>query len=59
MKNRYSIWIVTFLLIIIAIFFLWPTFAGVDLPDVSMTGFGSEAARARVSRTIERGEINL
>src|SRR3972149_10268904 len=59
MKNRYSFWLITFLLAIIAIFFLWPYFARVDLPDVSMTGFGSGTVRARVTEIIEEGEINL
>jgi len=59
MKNRFSFWLIAFLLAIIAIFFLWPYFAGADLPDVSMTGFGSETVRARVTEIIEEGEINL
>jgi uncharacterized membrane protein len=59
MNKRYTFWVITLLLIIIAIFFLWTTFAGVDLPDVSMTGFGSETARARVTEIIEEGEIDL
>src|SRR5688572_23262338 len=59
MKKRYSVWIVAVLLTIVAIFFLWQIFAGVELPDVSMTGFGSETARARVTEIIEEGEIDL
>jgi uncharacterized membrane protein len=59
MKNRFSFWLITFLLVIIALFLLWPYFAGADLPDVSMTGFGSETVRARVMGIIEDGEINL
>ena len=59
MKNRFSFWLITFLLVIIALFVLWPYFAGADLPDVSMTGFGSGTVRARVTEIIEDGEINL
>ena len=59
MKNRFSFRLITFLLVIIALFLLWPYFAGADLPDVSMTGFGSETVRARVTEIIEDGEINL
>ena len=57
--RRYSLWLITFLLIIIAIFLFWPYFTQVDLPDVSMTGFGSETVRARVTEIIEEGEITL
>ena len=59
MKNRFSFRLITFLLVIIALFLLWPYFAGADLPDVSMTGFGSGTVRARVTGIIEDGEINL
>jgi len=55
----YSFWLVTLLLVIIAIFFLRPYFTQVDLPDVSMTGFGSGTVRAQVTEIIEEGEINL
>ena len=57
--RRYSLWLITFLLIIIAIFLFWPYFTQVDLPNVSMTGFGSETVRARVTEIIEEGEIIL
>jgi uncharacterized membrane protein len=59
MNRRFSFWLITFLLVITAIFFLWPYFTQVDLPDVSMTGFGSETDRARVTEIIEEGEIAL
>lgn len=59
MKKRYSVWIVAVLLTIVAIFFLWQISAGVELPDVNMTGFGSETVRARVTEIIEEGEIDL
>ncbi|MGZ9225436.1 MAG: YibE/F family protein [Anaerolineales bacterium] len=59
MNRRYSFWLITFLLVIIAILLLWRTFTGVDLPDVSMTGFGAGTERARVTEIIEEGEIAL
>jgi uncharacterized membrane protein len=59
MKNKFSFWLITFVLAIIAIFFLRPYFTQVDLPDVSMAGFGSETVRARVTEIIEEGEITL
>ena len=59
MNRRYSFWLITFLLVIIAIFLFWPYFTQVDLPNVSMTGFGSETVRARVTEIIEEGEITL
>ena len=59
MNRRYSFWLITFLLVIIVIFLFWPYFTQVDLPDVSMTGFGSETIRARVTEIIEEGEITM
>jgi uncharacterized membrane protein len=44
---------------VIAAFLLWPYFTQVDLPDVTMTTFGSETVRARVTEIIEEGEIDL
>lgn len=43
----------------ITAFLLWPYFTQVDLPDVNMSAFGSETARARVVEIIEAGEIDL
>jgi len=59
MKRRYPFWLITFLLVLIVILLLWPTFTGVDLPSVSMTSFGAETDRARVTEIIEEGEIIL
>ena len=59
MNHRYFFWIITFLLVVVVLFLLLPYFAGADVPNVSMTGFGSETVRARVSEIIEEGEINL
>ncbi|HLF74898.1 MAG TPA: YibE/F family protein [Anaerolineales bacterium] len=59
MNKRYMLWLIAGLLLSIALFFLWPYFTPVDLPDVSMTAFGSETARARVTEIIEAGEIDL
>src|SRR5688500_15098266 len=59
MNRKYSFWLLTLFLVIIAIFFLWPYFTRVDLPNGNMTGFGSETVRARVTEIIEEGEITL
>ena len=59
MNRKYSFWLITFLLGIIAIFFLWPYFTQVGLPNVNMTAFGTETVRARVTEIIEEGEITL
>ena len=59
MNNRYFFWLITFLLVILAAIFFWPYFTNANLPDVSMTGFGSETDRARVTEIIEEGEITL
>jgi uncharacterized membrane protein len=59
MNRRYSFWLITFFLLTIAVFFLWPYFTNVELPDAGMAGFGSETVRARVTEIIEEGEINL
>jgi uncharacterized membrane protein len=59
MNRRYPFWLITFLLVLIVILLAWTTFTGVDLPSVSMTSFGAETARARVTEIIEEGEITL
>lgn len=38
---------------------LWQVLRPVELPDVNMSAFGSETARARVTEIIEEGEIDL
>jgi uncharacterized membrane protein len=46
-----------FLVVAIALYFF--LFQPVDLPDISMSAFGSETTRARVKEIIEEGEIDL
>src|SRR5215216_1068488 len=59
MNNKYTFWGIALLLAAVITFLLWPYFTQVDLPNVSMTGFGSETDRARVTEIIEEGEITL
>ena len=59
MSNKSNFWLITVVVAGIAAFFLWPYFTRVDLPDVHMSSFGSETARARVVEIIEEGEIDL
>jgi len=58
-NNKTIFWVITLALAGIAAVYLWPYFTRVDLPDVSMSAFGSETARARVTQIIEEGEIDL
>lgn len=46
-----------FLVVAIALYFF--LFQQVDLPDISMSAFGSETTRARVNEIIEEGKIDL
>lgn len=46
-----------FLVVAIALYFF--LFQPVDLPDISISAFGSETTRARVNEIIEEGEIDL
>jgi uncharacterized membrane protein len=50
-----------FLLVLAGIvaFLLWQVLQPVELPEVNMSTFGSETARARVTEIIEEGEIDL
>jgi uncharacterized membrane protein len=57
--NKLILWLVILLVVVIAAFSLWPYFTQVDLPDVNMSSFGSETARAQVVEIIEEGEIDL
>ena len=59
MNNRSIFWLITLTLSATAVFFLWPYFTRVELPDVQMSSFGSETIRARVTEIIEDGEIDL
>ena len=59
MQNKYVFWIIVLVLAVISLFFLWPYFMQVDVPDVQMSTFGSETARAQVIQIIEDGEIDL
>ena len=59
MNRRYPFWLITFLLVLIVVLLAWTTFTGVDLPSVSMTSFGAETDRARVTEIIDEGEIIL
>ena len=59
MSNRSLFLLVVLALGLVAAFLLYPYFAQVELPDVNMSAFGSETARARVVEIIEDGEIDL
>ena len=59
MSNRSLFWILVLAMGVVAAILLWPYFTQVDLPDVNMSAFGSETARARVTEIIEEGRIDL
>jgi len=58
-STKHISWLITLAIVMIAGFFLWPYFTGVDLPNANMSSFGSETVRARVTEIIEDGEIDL
>ena len=47
------------LLVAVMVFMVIPLFRPVDLPNVTMSAFGSETTRAQVMEIIEEGEIDL
>jgi uncharacterized membrane protein len=58
--NKYVLWLITLLLVVIAAVVLWPYFSQVNVPAVEMTSsFGAGTVRARVMEIIEEGEIDL
>lgn len=59
LSRRALFWLVLLAVGCIAAILLWPYFTQVELPDVNMSAFGSETARARVVEIIEEGEIDL
>lgn len=59
MTNKSVFWLIILFVAGVFAFFLWPYFTQVNLPDVNMSAFGSETARARVVEIIEEGQIDL
>lgn len=59
MNNKPVIWIFLLLAAGILAFLLWQLLQPVTLPDANMSAFGSETLRARVTKIIEEGEIDL
>ena len=59
MSLRSVFWLSVLLLGMVLAFLSWPYFTQVDLPDVNLTAFGSETARARVIEIIADDEIDL
>lgn len=59
MRNKPVSWLVILVIVGIVAFFVWQLTRPVEMPDVSMSTFGSEMVRARVTTIIEEGEIDL
>lgn len=59
MNVRPVLWLIIIVLAGGLLFFLWPYFVQVDLPDANMSAFGSETVRAQVTQIIEEGEVDL
>ena len=59
MNRRLVLWLFLLVLAGIVAFLLWQVLQPVELPEVNMSTFGSETARARVTEIIEEGEIDL
>jgi len=57
--NKYILWSIILLFVLIAAGVLWPYFTQVNVPAVEMTSFGAGTVRARVTQIIEEGEIDL
>jgi uncharacterized membrane protein len=58
-SNKPVFWILILFAAGILGLLLWQLLRPVNLPDVNMSGFGSETVRARVTEIIEEGEIDL
>ena len=59
MNNRYIPRIIVLVGLVIVVVIVFPYFMPVKLPNVVMSAFGSETARARVTQIIEEGNIDL
>jgi uncharacterized membrane protein len=59
MTRKPVFWLLLVILAGIVAFLLWQVVKPVELPEVNMSTFGSETARARVTEIIEEGEIDL
>ncbi len=59
MSTRYIPRIVMWMVLVVTIFVLYPYFVPVQLPNVSISAFGSETVRAQVTEIIEEGNIDL
>ena len=59
MNNRYIPRILVLVWTLVVAIFVLPYFMPVQLPNVAMSAFGSETARARVTQIIEDGNIDL
>lgn len=59
MSRKPVFWIFLLLIAGVVVFLLSQVLRPVDLPEVNMSGFGSETVRARVTEIIEEGEIDL
>ena len=53
------LWFVFAALAVVIGFLVYPYFANVNLPDASFSAYGSDTVRARVTRIIEEGVIDL
>jgi uncharacterized membrane protein len=58
-SRKPAVWLLLVVLAGIVAFLLWQVVKPVELPEVNMSTFGSETARARVMEIIEEGEIDL
>ncbi len=59
MNNRYISRILVLVGLVVVVIIILPYFMPVQLPNVAMSAFGSETARARVTQIIEEGNIDL
>jgi uncharacterized membrane protein len=58
-RDKPVFWIFLLLVAAVIAFILWHLLRPVELPDVTMSAFGSGISRARVTEIIEDGEVDL
>ncbi|MGH2581430.1 MAG: YibE/F family protein [Anaerolineales bacterium] len=59
MNNKILRWFLFCVLAATVLYFLWPYFFEVEIPDAGFSSFGSETARARVIAIVEEGNVEL
>ena len=59
MINKPLRWFLLLILTTIVVYFLWPYFLEVQIPDAGFSSLGSQISRARVLEIIEEGTVDM